>query len=73
MKNTECRGAQDQLVEYIEGELDKTQQALLARHLETCADCQKELKEIERLRAALHRCLGLFGCGSAKPVAGLDS
>ena len=37
MKNTECRDAQDQLVEYIEGELDKTQQALLARHLETCA------------------------------------
>ena len=55
MKNTECRDAQDQLVEYIEGELDKTQQALLARHLETCADCQKELKEIERLRATLAR------------------
>jgi len=53
MKNTACRDAQDQLVEYIEGELDKTQHALLARHLETCADCQKELKEIERLRATL--------------------
>jgi len=55
MKNAACRDVQDQLVEYIEGELDKTRQALLARHLETCADCQQELKAIERLRAALAR------------------
>jgi hypothetical protein len=55
MKNSGCREVRDQLVEFVEGELDKTRRALLARHLETCVECQKELKEIEHLRNALTR------------------
>jgi uncharacterized protein DUF3365/putative zinc finger protein len=50
-----CRDAQAQLLDYAEGELDEALRATLREHLAACADCSRELQEIEGMRSALGR------------------
>jgi anti-sigma factor RsiW len=45
-----CELAQTTVHGYFDGELDAVRSAEFERHLESCAECQAELKEIESLR-----------------------
>ncbi|MCG8469714.1 MAG: anti-sigma factor [Gemmatimonadetes bacterium] len=42
---------QDRLSEYLDGELDPSDAALVERHLETCEDCAQILTELEAVAA----------------------
>ena len=50
-----CELARTTLHGYFDGELDAVRSAEFERHLESCVECQAELKEIESLRALLHQ------------------
>jgi anti-sigma factor RsiW len=50
-----CELAQTTVHGYFDGELDAVRSAEFERHLENCAECQDELKNIEDLRALLRR------------------
>lgn len=39
----------DQIPEYLDGHLSKTETAKLEKHLEQCAECQKEVEEMKIL------------------------
>lgn len=49
-----CALSQTTLHGYFDGELDAVRSAEFERHLESCAECQAELKEVESLRTLLH-------------------
>jgi len=45
-----CRNYKELLMGYLDNELDDEQREDLARHLASCAECSKELKEFEHLK-----------------------
>ena len=49
-----CELARTTVHGYFDGELDAVRSAEFERHLESCLQCQAELKDIEYLRALLH-------------------
>jgi len=49
-----CELARTTVHGYFDGELDAVRSAEFERHLESCLQCQAELKDIESLRALLH-------------------
>lgn len=51
-----CKEVLDLLSEYIDGELDERERALLSSHLEECSDCRKEL---EAMKTAISMVQGL--------------
>jgi anti-sigma factor RsiW len=50
-----CEFAQTTVHGYFDGELDAVRSAEFERHLETCAECQAKLQEIESLHERLQR------------------
>ena len=47
MNSDECKSIQDQLIDYIEGDLDESKSHLIRAHLNTCNDCKRHHKETE--------------------------
>jgi hypothetical protein len=48
-----CHHSQEQLIDYLEGNLDETSRNELEDHLQECQGCQKEMRELQQLVAAL--------------------
>lgn len=46
-----CLKSKEQLMGYLDGELDKEQVRCLEQHLSQCADCKQELEDFRRLIA----------------------
>ncbi|CAH2716599.1 hypothetical protein BACCIP111895_03786 [Neobacillus rhizosphaerae] len=48
-----CRESQEQLIDYLEGNLDEISRIELELHLQGCVGCQQEMRELQQLVAAL--------------------
>jgi len=53
MSTISCKAAREQLLDYVEHELPPSRHEAIHAHLGSCSACTDELREIERLRAAL--------------------
>jgi anti-sigma factor RsiW len=49
-----CESARNTVHGYFDGELDAVRSADFELHLESCAECRAELKQLESLRALIH-------------------
>lgn len=49
-----CQRCRDQLGEYLDGTLSPSLRGEVSAHLESCADCRRELRELELTMSALH-------------------
>ena len=49
MKNSECQNIREYIEDYLEGRLSAQEAAEIEKHLDSCSECQKELKQWQKL------------------------
>lgn len=54
----QCREVHPLIAEYLDGALAEHERSRVAGHLDACADCRRELSEVERSFAALEQAAG---------------
>ena len=65
----ECQGVQAQLSAWLDGELSEAAGAMLTAHLERCAACREEWRQLKALDAALGNLAAPVPMGLASTVA----
>lgn len=68
MSGCGCEHARANLEELIRGELNATDSAPIAEHLETCTECRDEQQVFERLTVAVRR-----ACEESAPASLRDA
>jgi len=48
-KSSECQNIREYIEDYLEGRLSAQEAAEIEKHLDSCSDCQKELKQWQKL------------------------